>query len=664
MSLNQISNARTQLHDIEPLNDVTPLVNRLTENVFTLRDIVNDEDYKVDLYHSSLTPMYQFWIKECFVSLCGGWNHTELQTLSARRGTSAHWKNSLLRIGVWASEHYPLLPLSRWTESHVKELILATLENKIEWTDNKSEIEPLNRGALENVCLILQRSRNLKLKGELSDGICFDFPKHFLKISVEMKLKSYDVSYHDWVKGDSWTSIPLPVAMTLLHDAILVLKDKKTLFLRDYFEHQRSSNPFPTSAIESGSFDKILKMNAGKGIHLDLREKAEGITSILNRHFTGSAIEFPFQNEASISKHCNNVHDACIVIFLCLSGVRLSELASICADDYKQEADGTWVFDSELIKTNHGIIEVREMSGLLAEVADTLCGLSYIVKRKRTDKAKLPLFGRYFFPKDFNNHINFRSSRRSATKSSLRHRLNVNYNTFIQKHPEFEEHCDSIHPHRFRHTWAEFALRRFEGNVFEAIRRHFRHSYGSYFTTHYVFGKLSDEVRDQIEKEYLKEILTKLATENVQAAMDDDFKRDLHGKVAYYISKSMDVTILTEVEIDDFVDSLAEEFESIVAHEYGYCLVRKDMKHLAKCIDKKTQTPVLKNGCFELCSGCINFVSSKDSNKDSITRIAVSHQNMIANFTNLMGDNVKSSAIDASKQTLKRAEEMLDEMES
>ena len=322
------------------------------------------------------------------------------------------------------------------------------------------------------------------------------------------------------------------------------------------------------------------------------------------------------------------------------------------------------MFDSELIKTNHGIKEVREMHGMVAEAANTLVELSYISKRGRSNKEKLPLFGRYFYANDFNKNESFRRNRRSTKENAIRQRLNGIYSHFLERHPEFEEYCSAIHPHRFRHTWAEFALRRFEGNVFEAIRRHFRHSYGSYFTTHYVFGKLTDEVRDQIEKEYLKEILSKLATENVQATMDDNFKRDLHGKVAYYISKAMDVTVLTEAEIDDFVDAMAEEFESITAHEYGYCLVRKDMKHLAKCIDKKTQTPVLQNGCFELCSGCINFVSSKCSNKESITRIAVSHQNMIANFTNLMGDSVKSSAIDTSRQTLKRAEEMLDEMEA
>jgi len=663
MSINNALDSKPQLHDIAPLNDDTPLINRLTENEFKVHDIVAHQDFNVDLYNSALTPTYQFLIKELFVCLCGGWNNTELQTLSARKGTVKNWRTALLRIGIWASNNYPDLPMSRWTEIHVKKLLLDILENKIVWSDQISDNAPLGRGPVENAYLILRQSRKYKLKGILSDGLGFNFPKNFMQTSLEEKLKSYNISYHYFIKGGGYESIPLPIAMSLLHNADKILKDKKTFFLIDYFKYQRSNQAFSAELISNKVFDRYCQGEQRKINKNNILGRMDSLKNVIGQHYDGEVSAFPFSMR-DLAKHCEDVYDACIIIFLCLTGIRVSELASLCADDYKVEIDGTWVFNSELLKTNHGISETREMHGLVAEAAQIMVDLSYIVKRKRVDKIEIPLFGRYFYVNDWNNHDHFRRTNRTESESSFWGRLNRTYDEFIQQHPEFESHCSSIHPHRFRHTWAEFALRRFEGNVFEAIRRHFRHSYGSYFTTHYVFGKLTDEVRDQIEKEYLKEILTKLATENVQATLDDNFKRDLHGKVAYYIGKSMDVTVLTETEIDDFVDDMAEEFESITAHEYGYCLVRKDMKHLAKCIDKKTQTPVLQNGCFDLCSGCINFVSSKDSNKDSITRIAVSHQNMIANFTNLMGDNVKSSAIDASKQTLKRAEEMLDEMEA
>lgn len=645
---------------VSPLNG-TVLANRLTDNTLTCYDAVTDNNNEYDFYHSNLTVELQFFIKECFVSLCGGWNNTESQTLSARHGTAKNWRFALLRVGVWASQNCPLLPLSQWTESHVRELLLGVLNNDILWTED-TEKAPIGRGPVENVFVLLKRTRDFNLRGTLSDGLSFDLPKNFLRTTLEAKLKSYNVTYDYWLKGHGWESIPLPVAMALLHDACAVLKDNKTLFIKDYFKHQRSANACSVRQIDAGVFEEYCKGQWKKGTHKETLIRSEGLKEIIEKHYKGKTLGFPF-SKAELNTHCEEVYDACIVIFLCLTGIRISELGSIYADDYKLETDGTWVFFSELIKTNHGIQEALEMHGLVAEAANTLVDLSYVVKKNREDKALLPLFGRYFYGTDFDNNVNFRRTNRCASESSLRQRLNRIYSKFIQQHPEFEEHCPSIHPHRFRHTWAEFALRRFEGNVFEAIRRHFRHSFGSYFTTHYVFNKLSDEVREEIEKNYLTEILTKISTENFQAMMDDNFKRDIHGKTVHAISRAMGESILTLEEIDDFVEGMAEEFESFIAHEYGYCLVRKTTKHLSKCLDKKTLTPIIKDGCFKLCGGCVHFLTSESSNKESIIRIAVSHSNMIKSFTDLMGENVKSHAIETSKSVVKQAGFYLDAME-
>jgi integrase len=657
MSLNNIVN-KSNAEDLVSQLDGTILVNRLAGNKLTMNDIVKDRDYVYDFYHQDLTPELQFYIKEWFVCLCGGWNNTESQTLSGRNSTARGWKSALLRIGVWASHNCPLLPLSQWTESHVSTLLVDVLNNDISWTEDTDKA-PLGRGPVENVLVLLGQTRDFSLQGTLSDGLSFDFPKHFLQTALKANLERHGGTYDDWFNRGGWESIPLPVAMGLLHDACELLKDKKTLFLRDYFKYQRSERVYTMRQIQQGCFDTYCK-----GLWKNkksARTRPEGLKKVVEKHYKGKITEFPF-SMGDLSAHCEDVYDACIVIFLCLTGIRISELGSIYADDYKLEADGTWVFISELIKTNHGIPEAREMHGEVAKAADTLVDLSYIVKRKRDDKESLPLFGRYFYIADCKNHVDFRRTKRGATESALRRRLNTTYSAFIERHPEFEEHCPSIHPHRFRHTLAEFAIRRFEGNVFEALRRHFRHSFGSYFTTHYVFGKLSGEVREQIEKNYMIEILTKIATENAQSIMDDDFKRDMHGKAVNAISRAMGETILTLEEVDDFVEGMADEFESFIAHEYGYCLVRKKTKHLSKCLDAKTQTPILKDGCFKLCSGCPHFLASESSNKESIIRIAVSHTNMIESFTNLMGDNVKSQAIETSKAVVKQAGVYLDAM--
>lgn len=650
--------------------DSPTLVNTLSSNILSVYDPVKKQTFKINFSRSLLTPEMSFWVKECFVAMCGGWNHPETQTLSARIGTAKTHKIALIRIGVWASINYPNLPMSRWTEVQVKELLLAALNDEIPFYGEDEVIgeKPVGRGGIESVHLVLKRSRKLKLTGKVADGIGFDFPKNFMQKCIEDDLKNYGMTYHNFIQGGGWHSVPLPIAMSLLHEAIEVIKAPKTQFLLEYFKFQRSDLKYSFAQIEQGYVNKFMKGEMFKnktkftGKAAKQLKQMQTISSLIKKHFDDEINVFPFNGAGELSDYCVEVYEACLVIFLTLTGIRISELSSVFADDYDIARDGVWEFKSDLIKTNSGITEVRVMHGLVAQAADVLVNLSYVDKRERNDKERLPLFGRYFRKPDFNNNVNFRRTGRGISHVTLSSGLNRFYSKFLEVHPEFAEECSSVHPHRFRHTWAEFALRRFEGNVFESIRRHFRHSYGSYYTTHYVFGKLSDEVRDQIEQEFLQEILTKIATENVQAMLSDEFKKDLVGRVANYVSRAMDTSILSESEVSDFIEELSHDFESIVAHEYGYCLVRKDTKALANCTDKETQTPIIENGCFELCSGCPHFLSSINSNADSITRIAVSHENMIARFTELFGSNVTSKAIEASKKTITNAEKLLDEM--
>lgn len=649
--------------ETQPSDNNTKLLNTLKGNELIIQDSVTMDLHTFNFSHPKISSEWTFWMKECFVNLCGGWNSSELQSLSARVNTAKGWRNSLLRIGVWATSNSYGTPMSQWDEVKVTEMMIEALNNKIEWTEDR-DIAPLGRGPIEQLFTTISKTRNFKTKGELSDGIMFDLPDNFLEEIFKAPLKKYGLTYHEWLSSGGWESIPLPVAMAFLSDAIDMVRSTKTKFLIDYFNFQRTEDRVSTRTIFSHhQFNHFCSTGEYKINRNGAKEKAAKLKEIIEKHYNDASTGFPFKHK-EIHDHCDDVYDACMVIYLCLTAIRLSELSSIDADDYDIETDGTWVFKSSLLKTNMGIKESLEMSGLVAEASNTLMALSYVTKRKRKDGKRVPLFSRYLSKSDCGDKLGTRHSMRSEKEHTLRLRLNRFYEKFLEKRPEFKEICESIHPHRFRHTWAEFALRRFEGNVFEAIRRHFRHSYGSYFTTNYVFNKLTDEVREDIEGRYLKEILTRIVTEDLQATLNEDFKRDLVGKVANQVSKAMSSTILTEAEIHQFVEELSDEYESILAHEYGYCIVRKDLKHLAKCVDKKTQTPILKNGCFEICSGCVNFLASEKSNKESITRIAVSHTEMIASFKNIFGDNVTSTAINASKKTVKRAEEILNDMEA
>jgi len=653
---------------LNPISDISheseqrlSLVNKLSEPIFNIKDNVEQKEFKLNLGHDLISPEIQFKINELFVELCGGWSVQSIQSLDSRGGTANSYKYSLIRLGVWWSCNLPNLPMSQWTEIEVKKLLVAAISGDINWSQ-KVTVIPTSRGTIENLYLILSRSRDFKLQGKLLDGLSFDLPKNFLEECVGDYLKGLDIPYHVWLKGGTWESIPLPVAMALLSDAINVIRDEKTLFLVDYFDLMRTDDTIsPRTIFNRNGYQNFLEKKQTRKNQAS--KKYLKLKKLILKNITGSSGDLPFDNHIKLTDYCDEVYDSCIVIFLCLTGIRISELASISTDNYSKKTDGTWTFKSKLIKTGFGIPDLREMSGLVADAADILSSLSYIEKQDRADGQKLMIFGRYFFKRDFNNEENFRKTNRSISKGTLSNRLKNHYVKFLKKHPEFEQLCNSIHPHRFRNTWAEFAIRRFDGNVLEGIRAHFRHAFGSRYTKHYVFDKLSPEVKELLEKEYLKEVIEAMALQGLEVLSDPLFKKDLIGNVVNYISQAMKVNVITIEELDDFVNEISEEFERIVAHEYGYCIVRKATKSQSACMDKETQTPKFQDGCFELCSGCVNFLTSQKSNKESITRIAVSHNNMIEDFQNIFGTEVKSRAIESSLGVVKKADKILKGME-
>ena len=75
--------------------------------------------------------------------------------------------------------------------------------------------------------------------GKLGDGISIQIPKHFLRDASEPVLTKYGVAIEDWLKGGSFGAVPLVLAMTMLQQAITVLRDPYTQFLKEFFKLQR-----------------------------------------------------------------------------------------------------------------------------------------------------------------------------------------------------------------------------------------------------------------------------------------------------------------------------------------------------------------------------------------------------------------------------------------
>ena len=203
------------------------------------------------------------------------------------------------------------------------------------------------------------------------------------------------------------------------------------------------------------------------------------------------------------------------------------------------------------------------------------------------------------------------------------------YDDFVSQHPEFKAEHESVSGHQFRHTWAEFALRRFEGDIQEVIRRQFMHSFGSSLTNEYTFSKLEPETRDTIVRSYLNEVLHKIGSDYINNVISKDFKNEFQGKAIKVLNRSLSTKVFSVEDIEAWVDEESENYFQIQAHEYGYCLLRKDLVEHAKCYDDEASIAIVGAARFTDCSGCINFAAHKENNLANIKRQAIGHQSTI-----------------------------------
>lgn len=476
---------------------------------------------------------------------------------------------------------------------------------------------------------ILNRSNLLMYKGKLVDGILHFITDKLKRAMMAPLLERNGIEYSEWKKGGSYGSIPLTCASLMLAEAIKIIECESSKIAVEFFKSWRKYKGDPNhwfSKNDRLSFYRKIQADPGSRLSARQRswqESALEFGSAIDNITTEKLDKLPWAYFGEFSDFCSELSKACLVVCILLSGFRISEIGGMYLDDYEQEVDGSWWFKSQNYKTESGFSHPRSLHGLVAESATILKNLSAV----DPDKYILPFFNNGYRSAAFQAELGWGhksveewlNQSKYNTKTLSKWFKKFYQTKVVELYPDSAFYHKSVSPHQARHTFAEFAIRRFDGNVFEKIREHFRHSKGSFHTRRYTQNKLQESIRMSLERDYLKEIIGRFAGNNIS----DCF----YGPAATKIERDVRrMSFLTEDEFNAALKTYLDEFQRFVAFEWGFCALRVNEAHSAKCCDSKTGTPnVDQYSSPDVCAGCPHGMHN-NIQKQELERVAIAHQ--------------------------------------
>lgn len=167
-------------------------------------------------------------------------------------------------------------------------------------------------------------------------------------------------------------------------------------------------------------------------------------------------------------------------------------------------------------------------------------------------------------------------------------------------------------PHAFRHMWAEAVYRRFDGDAGWLIRSQFKHIAKTMWLA-YIRNKDNRGIADSAQQQVINSLVF-----NYLAKRGEGYSGAMH-KTLRRLMRATDVK--TPEEQVALSDQLANvEIESIKANPWGYCLLKRRTRHMAKCAEFGEPNRV--NAAPELCLGCSHNLMQENNVEWSIFHIA------------------------------------------
>ncbi|MDI1330145.1 hypothetical protein [Pseudomonas sp.] len=495
-------------------------------------------------------------------------------------------------------------------------------EKMVKLTLDDGSVVVYSPTTLNSMYLIFSISHELYLKGMVSDGISYSPTKVHRRKVMEPLLESSETSFEEWLAGTSMNSVSPAIASIMLGQSITILESDETKIARCFFRAWRKYPSNPTIWFRKGEawpHDRLERF-FHKETAYDTPESE--LARQLQSEGLGYVRKLPWKNQTALTAYCKLVCSVVMNVTLTQTGHRVSEIESLLSDAWEKRGEDIYMKEA-IEKTLGGIKVLRHLPKLSAQAAATLWDLSYLDPHLNS----IPLFHRCFSYTLAEAIIN-----NKETKEWLERKSKFGYNALrvwlhnyyrdriVPLNPEILTEQQSVTPQQFRHSWAEFSLRRFDHRVEPKIREHFLHK-DKRSTRNYTQRKMQGSVRYTLEHNYLSEIVTNIA--------NGDISDDYVGPAFVRIRKEIDkLRILYPGELVQQIEELVESVERVAVFEWGYCILFEDAKRNSQCHDAFTGLPNIEGfSTPERCSKCPNCMSNEEQ-QNNLIRVQLLHDHI------------------------------------
>lgn len=579
------------------------LINRPGDDIFHVR--TDDSTETTPISFAFLCSSYKRQIaQQIFLSLPFVVHEQRNQPIIVKKLKPAKDAVYLLRVIFEFDGELSSKALWDWTQSDLESFFYEKMIKHPETAEQDTELYSCNR--MSDYIAVLNQSHKFKIQGKCQDGLSFPITTNISKQLFKRRLREMGITYEQWNIGTHFKTIPLSIAATLLTKVIETMESVSTEILTCLYSAYRQHNRYRDHswfATATRPLDIVT-------YSIRNNNDSTGIIQELKNHDLHHITHLPWENKTSLNNYQKIIEGAALTIFFTQSGHRFSELTSTLSTETKM-INGRFFVRQSLDKEHKGLRLYRPLAKLSATTARTMWKLSYL----DSTTTSLALFHRTSKPaaRHFTPGADPGYGHMALTK-----RLNDFYYKQVVPHiPEAAQEHPRITFHQFRHTFAEFVLRRFDEDVHINLREHFMHL-SDHSTRIYEEQKLSKEVSFQLEIEYLREIIGKIAEGKLESRYWGPAFKRIQGLVKQ-------LKFLTPDELDDWYENIGEYIERFAVFEWGFCVLFSTSKNEAKCHDSISGLPdVDGHASAGRCTGCPNNMGNS-IHRNNLIRIATAH---------------------------------------